>query len=308
MLSAVVSNIKKRNKNAKVILTNVTTKYKKKRPKFEAIFNNNCHIEEIISTSRVRFLWEKFKRRKCKNLVYVNTKLRKVSPYARKKGGLVTYTSHKKHAIELFCGIYGIENPDFIPEIFLTKDEKKKVDNIIEKSDLKDHKFIIIETGTLIENSTKAWPKTNWEKLISKIVNNYPEYRLIQISPGQDPFEGVLDISGETSFCEAARFIEKSLTLIALEGGLMHLAAAIPKKCIILNSSYFPQKLTTYPCHITLHHSNEVTCSPCGKRTDCPNNNKCMALITPEEVFDALKILIDKELTELQKVLTYARV
>ncbi len=253
-----------------------------------SIYENSPHIDEVIVTTRLRFLFRRlFGLRSGWRFIYAR---KAYDSYKKKiaKGRVV----HPRgvHAIELMANLHGLRDVEFAPNISLRDEEREKVDNILEENGFGNSPFIIIETETKKDFSNKRWLPENWRRLVELLRERWPSHAIIQISPGQMPLEGVRDISGRTSFREAARFLERSALFIGPEGGLMHLAAAVGRASVILHSGYDPVELTAYPMHAIIHH--QIECSACGYLDDCPNGRKCMALITPEEVVGAAESIL----------------
>jgi len=292
MLMAVINNIKSRQPDSRVILTNITSKPYKIRNHFGQIIKNNPQIDQYLSTTRTNFLYVRFKNRRDDDVIYVSSNLKKTSSYAWTVNGRTVYPENK-HAIEVFCGPYGIENPELKPRLFLDDEEITHVEELMEKHDLQQGKFIIIEPGTEHENASKLWPLKYWEKLCKGIQERYPEIKIIQIAPCPVELPGVLNITRQSSFREAYHFIEQSLTLITTEGGLMHLAAATGRQAIILYSGYLSKSLMSYPQHINLYADDSIPCLGCGDRLSCRNEivRECMDSITPDHVMGALEAI-----------------
>lgn len=293
MLMAVINNIKIRQPNSYIILTNITSRPYKTRNHFNHIIKNNPQIDQYLSTTRTSFAWTRFKNRHRKNIVYVSSNLRKVSSYAKTVKSRTIYPDNK-HAIEVFCEPYNIKNPVLKPQLFLTEKEKQNTDDVMQKYNLHSDNFILIEPGTEHENSSKLWPLAYWETIVEEIREKYPAIKIVQLSPYPVEIPGVLNITGHSTFREALRFIEKSKTLITTEGGLMHLASVSSKQAIILYSGYLPKSLMSYPQHINLYANEKILCLGCGDRLSCSNTiiRECMDSIKPEQVMQALEQVI----------------
>ena len=292
MLTAVINNIKIRQPDARIVLTNVTSKPYKTRNHFGQIIKNNHQIDQYLSTTRTNFLYIRFQNRKDKKVIYVSSNLKKKSSYAWTVNGRTVYPENK-HAIEIFCEPYNIKNPLFQPRLFLTPTEIKHVELLMRQHNLRQGKFIIIEPATEHQNASKLWPLNYWETLCEEIRTSYPDIKIIQISPNPVTLPHVINLTGQSTFREALHFIEQSLTLITTEGGLMHLAAATDKQSIILYSGYLPKSLMSYPQHINLYANEDVTCLGCGDRLSCENPvlRECMGSIKPDHVTNALAVI-----------------
>ena len=65
-------------------------------------------------------------------------------------------------------------------------------------------------------------------------------------SPTDQILEGVTNLSGKTSFRQAAAVISKSLLHVGPEGGLMHAANAVGIKSVILITGFLHPRMTCY--------------------------------------------------------------
>lgn len=105
----------------------------------------------------------------------------------------------------------------------------------------------------------------------------------------------LLNLIGVASFGQTAAALERCHAFVGTDSGATHIADAVGLPIVALFSS------KNYPAiwqpvsagAIVLNHP--VDCGPCFK-ADCPIGNKCMQLVTPQEVLDALLRLIDPKL------------
>ena len=103
----------------------------------------------------------------------------------------------------------------------------------------------------------------------------------------------LIDLAGETSLKEAIALIAKCNLFISNDSGLMHLAGALGVSLVAIFGSTNP--VTTSPAgerSIVIHR--DVPCSPCLKK-ECPTDFKCMDLIQVDDVYDAAKGLLKRD-------------
>jgi ADP-heptose:LPS heptosyltransferase len=290
MLTAFAKNACQDNKKVSFYyLTSKIKKIKKKNYAKIEILHNNPYITEILIESRFRFflrrLWRFLKGEKD----YVYFPLHRFTQAYMVPSPKEKYRFELKnkdlHAVEAFCQKAGIKANTVKPEVILTETEKSKVDDIMKNNNIIPNSYVIIETSTLLENSTKQWPVKHWEKLLKMIHDRFPDLKIVQISPNQKHFENVTDISGKTSFRESLRFVEQAQAVITTEGALMHSAAIYNIPCVAIISSCMSPKVTAYPGQTRLFYDKKLECSECGFFAECPNNNICMTGISPEKVF-----------------------
>lgn len=292
MLTALAANANRDKKKISFYyLTSRKSKVQKKNCAKIEILYNNPDIAEILIESRSRFFLRKLLRLLKGDKDYVYFPLRRftqayMSPLPDNKHHFIL-KNKDLHAVEAFCNMIGVTAYSVKPKVLLTEEEKTKVDNILKENNIARKSYIIIETNTLLKKSTKQWSLEHWKNLLVMIQEHYPDFKIIQISPGQKHFDGVVDLSGKTSFRESLRFVDEAAAVITSEGALMHSAAIYDTPCLAITSKCMTVKITAYPGQTRLFYDKPLDCAECGFFADCPNDNICMNNISPERVFEA---------------------
>lgn len=162
-------------------------------------------------------------------------------------------------------------------------------------------KFIIIGPGSKMP--AKLWPIEYFEELGKKLLNKYPEFILIIVGGEEDSSAGEnlcavwgrrsFNLAGKLSIYGSAALLQKSMLYVGNDTGTMHLAAMTGTPCLALFSARdYPGKWSPYgDKHTVLRRT--VECEGCMRQI-CEYNNKCLRDIKPEEVFDALKVMLGK--------------
>jgi len=107
--------------------------------------------------------------------------------------------------------------------------------------------------------------------------------------PNQDR---VLGLAGTLPFDEFCALIERADLTITNNTGPMHVSAAVKTPVVALFALTNPPEQWgpwRVP-HRQLYH--EVSCRICYKRT-CPYNHECLTLVSPEDVVEAARQLLD---------------
>ena len=100
----------------------------------------------------------------------------------------------------------------------------------------------------------------------------------------------IIDLSGQTDLGEVAAIVARSKLLVAVDSGVLHLAAAAGTAVVGLYGPSNPE--ITGPQgerHIVL--TSGAQCSPCV-RTECEHGRKCMLNITADEAIRAVDAIL----------------
>jgi ADP-heptose:LPS heptosyltransferase len=146
----------------------------------------------------------------------------------------------------------------------------------------------------------KVWPRAYYEKLIEKIHAEYSWLRVVQTGgPKAERLQGA-DICVLGADLETVKWILKgSLCHIDCEGGLVHMATQLATHCIVL---FGPTPLAMYGYEQNTNLVNPQ-CNNCMGIYDqwafsCFRGEMfppCMYGITPEEVFEKLRGILNRE-------------
>lgn len=256
------------------------------------VFENNDDIYLIVDKIKWFFLRHKFKKDEIITVDMDNPSY----IYCEKDTNEKIFYKTGRHAIQIACGVHGINNPELKPKIVLKVEEKKKTDDLLEEFKLKDGNYICIEPHYKSSfTPNKAWLWDRWQSLADELnkyfSHNSLNIKIVQIGPSTNHvLDGVLNLTGKTSFREAAGILKKSLTFVSYEGGLAHLSRAVEKRGVVLISAMLPKELMAYPENINLY--TEISCKNCGLKIPCMKGRECMEKITVSEVSEACKKLI----------------
>ncbi len=114
-----------------------------------------------------------------------------------------------------------------------------------------------------------------------------------------------VDLTGKTSLKEAANILKYCNLLITADSGLMHIAYGIGTPTVSLFGSGIEKKWAPQgKNHIILN--KHLSCSPCtkyGYTPPCPNNFRCMNLISVDEVISASERILHEPLLNQKKQL-----
>jgi lipopolysaccharide heptosyltransferase II len=204
---------------------------------------------------------------------------------------------------------YGIKNDDKGLEIFIPDTTLFEVSGKIAKLRLNEFERVIgICPGS--KHFTKRWQK---EKFAEVAVRAAQEFQAkILLFGGRDERDdcefvkqevarrvserSVSNFAGEFTLLESAAALEFCDAVVTNDSGLMHLAAAKQKKIIaVFGSTVKEFGFAPYGTEAIVIENNSLDCRPCthiGKK-ECPKGHfKCMADISVEEVYSAVRKLL----------------
>ena len=171
---------------------------------------------------------------------------------------------YDRHIIEQICEFYGIQSPKLKCELYFSDEELAKSEKLL--SGLGE--FIAIEPQSNDEYTVnKKYPLSKWQNVADKLISD--GHKLVQIGRKTETqlLEGVTNLTGITSFREAALVIKQSKLFVSSEGGLMHAANAVGTRSTILYTGFIHPKMTCYPENTNIWIGEKH--GPCGMKTLC---------------------------------------
>lgn len=184
---------------------------------------------------------------------------------------------------------YKFQQPD-APQLFINPEVKKNAAAITSEKD-----YIVLAPSAAYE--LKRWPLEYWDELIK---NNTD--KLFYILAGkEDTFtqklntnKNVINFTGQTDLATSAAIIEKAKLAICNDTGLLHFSEQLGKPTIALMGPApfgFPSRSSTFI------FEKKLKCRPCSKHGQGPCTNptyqECLKSITPTEVSDKMKHLLE---------------
>jgi ADP-heptose:LPS heptosyltransferase len=96
---------------------------------------------------------------------------------------------------------------------------------------------------------------------------------------------------GRTNIRQLAAVLKRSRLLITNDSAPLHLACAVGTRVLAIFGPTDPRKYgPTGEFDIVV--SKKLSCSPCEK-AECAQNYECMKLITPDDVFEAARMMVE---------------
>lgn len=153
-------------------------------------------------------------------------------------------------------------------------------------------KYIALATGVGAAGKLKQWPMYMWEVTAEKL-DEYG-FSVVQVGGEKDPpVPGVADFRG-ASLPRTASIIEHACALAGVEGGMVHLAAAVGTPAAVIFGPT-PPTVLAYKQNIAL---SQGKCTPCWwnyptwATQTCPRNEPiCLNFVDSDSVVSAVKFL-----------------
>lgn len=174
-----------------------------------------------------------------------------------------------KHIIEQCCEVYGINNPRLKCYLDFSEEENKKIDAVV-KENIGDAEYITIEPCSK-DNYTpnRAYSFEKWQLVVNELKD---KIKIVQVgNPNQPLLENAINLTGKTTFFEAAGVIGRSKLFLSTEGGLVHAATAVDTQSIVILTGYQTEKMVAYPQNINIRIAKH---GPCGLKQECKDCKK----------------------------------
>lgn len=194
----------------------------------------------------------------------------------------------------------GIRPSSTLPKLYLSPEERSAARELLMRcgADIQKQRIIGINPGAAY-GSAKCWLPERFQEVTRRLLED-PAAFILYFGDGQGapliksicaPFpERVIDLSAKTSLRELIALIQCCSVLLTNDSGPMHIAAALGTPIVALFGSTSEIKTGPYPKGVVIH--KHVSCSPCYRRV-CPIDFRCMKQISSEEVFAAVREILD---------------
>ena len=194
-------------------------------------------------------------------------------------------------------------------EIFLSKEDKKKADEFIKRNELKGRLIgFHVGSGSTKNLKLKRWPVENYISLIKLILKN-KQARILLFGGDDEEAEnnkifrevndkGVIIVK-TNNIRQSAAIIGKCSLFISVDSVLMHIAAAMKVKQIVIAGPTYDKCVE--PKRKPTVISARLECAPCyrydGKGVNCLRKEfrKCLREIRPKMVYAELEKILENK-------------
>jgi hypothetical protein len=191
------------------------------------------------------------------------------------------------HIFEVLAKKVGLKNAPKKPEIFLTKKEQNR--SALPKG--AKPWIAMHSTGVTEMTENKNWyPERFFE--VSKRLRDI--YHVVQLGRASDPSLDVdLDLRGKIRPRDAAAVLASCSALICQVGFLMHAAAAVGTRAVVIYGGFEAPWESGYEQNINLF--TDLPCSPCWLRELCPYDKECMQKIDVASVLKSIDAILSNK-------------
>ena len=174
------------------------------------------------------------------------------------------------------------------PKFFITEKEREKRDNLLEEFKGKP----LIAINTVCKEPTKDWIPSYWHELIDCLVD---EYFIVQLgNQNEIQFDKVVSFAGLLNLRDSIAVLEKCNLFIGGVSFLMHAAASVDVKSVIIYGGRETPKNSGYDNNINLYQ--KIDCGPCWIHEEdgevCQNNLECLARIKVDTVLESINQIL----------------
>ncbi|MFA4030232.1 MAG: hypothetical protein GDYSWBUE_001856 [Candidatus Fervidibacterota bacterium] len=171
--------------------------------------------------------------------------------------------------------------------------------------------FIVVNPNAGEMALQRRWFGERFRELMIRLLNAYPNIHICVIGApkeasyvrhvltGIEEHERIHNLVGKLNLHELCMLLDEALLLVTNDSGPMHIAAALGTPCVAI---FGPESPSHYAPIGDQHQViyKALPCSPClnpydGKMFACPFEMACMRLISVDEVFDSVAILLERQ-------------
>lgn len=175
-----------------------------------------------------------------------------------------------------------------------TPEQTQRANKLLEAHGIgPDDAIAALSPGTSGRRSVKEWTDEGFAAVGRHLSESGVKPVILGATPAYNIVKecnAILDLSGKTNLGEVVAILARSMVLVAVDSGILHLGAAVGTRVVGLYGSSNPA--ITGPQgegHIVM--KSGADCSPCV-RTECGFARKCMTNIIPEAVIYAVDKLL----------------
>ena len=206
------------------------------------------------------------------------------------------------HQVDYYLGLLrslGASQVDRIPRLPLKEECIEMGLNLLSDMGIDKRELLIGVHPGAAYGETKRWFSERFGAVLGRLQKSGRRFLLLggpgeeliaqQISTIMD--RPPIDLVGKTTVAEALALVSMCGLFLSNDSGLMHVAAALNIPQVALFGSTDPQKTAPLNDRAMVIHPEQISCTPCFKRS-CPEDLECMKAITVDDVTTAAEQLL----------------
>ncbi|MDE2020042.1 MAG: ADP-heptose--LPS heptosyltransferase, partial [Patescibacteria group bacterium] len=226
------------------------------------------------------------------------------------------------HFLESYCRFLGeaiglkIHCTVNRPYLYLSDQEKSWMSQVQQLTGRK-FPYWLICSNTKTDYTVKGWGFDNYQRLVDMLRGRIQFVQVGAAEHKPQKLRGVIDLVGQTDHRQLIRLAANAEGGVGPESYLMHIFAGLSKPFVAILSGFLPPSWVYYPTVTQIHRHGKLPCcqeKACWRARTVPLNDgdkekdqslcawpvlgaepipKCMAMIPPEEVADAIEAFYD---------------
>ncbi len=183
-----------------------------------------------------------------------------------------------------------------VPSLLVSQERRKEAQERLAALGVRDIEPLVGFSPGATYGSAKEWFPERYADLAGRIIRDLGARILVFGSSGETAIPSgsssahspaILDFTGKTTLAQAVALIAQCRLFVTNDSGLMHVAAALGVPLVAIFGSTDPQRTGPLGNESRILYK-PMPCGPCLK-TKCPEDRKCMAQISVDEVYEAVK-------------------
>jgi heptosyltransferase-2 len=211
----------------------------------------------------------------------------------------------KGHQVEYYLHLLkslGFQPAGGVPTLKTSPKLLEEAEGILQSHGVKESGPLIGVSPGAQYGSAKEWFPERYGELADRISREMGARILIVGSMGdrlvasqicRRAGPAAIDLTGSTTLAQAIGIIARCRLFITNDSGLMHVASALRVPLVAIFGSTDPRRTGPLSENSRVLYKS-IPCAPCLK-TECPEDRKCMELITVDEVYEEIKKIWDAE-------------
>ena len=183
-----------------------------------------------------------------------------------------------------------------VPSLLVSQGRRREALERLAMMGVRDTEPLVGFSPGATYGSAKEWFPERYAELAGKMIREFGARILVFGSSGDTALPlgssesrspSILDLTGKTTLAQAVGLIAQCRLFVTNDSGLMHVAAALGVPLVAIFGSTDPQRTGPLGDQSRILYK-PLPCGPCLK-TQCPEDRKCMSLISVDEVYEAAK-------------------